>query len=312
LSHLSPATTGTANLIIAGVNKAGTTSLFHYLSDHPSVCGSRDKETCYFLPLLYGKPVAPLSEYRAQFSNCGQQPYRLEATPAYIFGGAVIADAVNRLPDDVRVIMLLKNPVERFISFYRRKKATLQLPESLTFDEYVKKCSRLSVEEMNLPHNQPWTSLLYGRYVLFLEPWLQLFGERIRVYFSDQLIRNPESLMKEICHWLEMDARFYDNYRFEMKNRSVNYRNRTVQRIAVTVNRAGQRFWRANPAVKQRLLNLYTRLNGSGFSNDEITPGHLRFLDDYYRPYNEHLARLLTSAGMKNLPAWLQTAKQPA
>ncbi len=66
-----------ANLIIAGVNKAGTTSLFYYLSAHPEICGSKDKETCYFLPLLYDQQVAPISEYEKQFSHCESERYRI-------------------------------------------------------------------------------------------------------------------------------------------------------------------------------------------------------------------------------------------
>lgn len=37
-----------ANLIIAGFGKAGTTSLFEYLSSHPDICGSAVKETKFF------------------------------------------------------------------------------------------------------------------------------------------------------------------------------------------------------------------------------------------------------------------------
>ena len=42
------------NLVIAGVPKAGTTSLFNYLAQHPDICPSDVKETRYFEPLRYG------------------------------------------------------------------------------------------------------------------------------------------------------------------------------------------------------------------------------------------------------------------
>ena len=48
--------------IIAGVNKAGTTSLFVSLSTHPDVAPSAIKETRYFLPARYGQPLEPTSE----------------------------------------------------------------------------------------------------------------------------------------------------------------------------------------------------------------------------------------------------------
>ena len=43
-------------LLIAGVNKAGTTSVFQYLSSHPDVCGSAVKETKFFAVDWTGEP----------------------------------------------------------------------------------------------------------------------------------------------------------------------------------------------------------------------------------------------------------------
>lgn len=51
------------NLIIGGVHKAGTTSLFSYLMDHPKVCGSTKKEIHHYTPLRYDEKVGKLDEY---------------------------------------------------------------------------------------------------------------------------------------------------------------------------------------------------------------------------------------------------------
>ena len=50
--------------VIAGVNKAGTTSLFVSLSTHPDVAPSAIKETRYFLPARYGQPLEPFRRTR--------------------------------------------------------------------------------------------------------------------------------------------------------------------------------------------------------------------------------------------------------
>src|SRR5688572_28937982 len=93
-----------ANLIIAGVNKAGSTSMFHYLSAHPEITGSKDKETCYFLPIRYNKTVAPIEEYAAQFDQSSGARYRLEATPGYMSGGAKMAHTIAQTLDEVKII----------------------------------------------------------------------------------------------------------------------------------------------------------------------------------------------------------------
>src|SRR5688572_28049600 len=126
-----------ANLIIAGVNKAGSTSLFHYLSAHPAICGSRDKETCYFLPVLYNEPLAPISRYESQFSGCGPSRYRLEATPGYITGGKRMVETISETLGSVKIIIILKEPVDRLVSFFKRKKATLKLPLDMTLGDFI-------------------------------------------------------------------------------------------------------------------------------------------------------------------------------
>src|SRR5215470_4775396 len=85
-----------ANLIIAGVNRSATTSLFTYLSEHPQVCASTIKETNYFLPVVKESALEPIEAYAEYFKRFKNQKYRMEASPRYIFGGAKIAEAIYR------------------------------------------------------------------------------------------------------------------------------------------------------------------------------------------------------------------------
>src|SRR4030095_10149690 len=164
-----------ATLIIAGINKAGSTSLFHYLSEHPEIHGSRDKETCYFLPLLYDEPLPSITRYEEQFDHIAGAGYRMEATPGYVIGGEKIASVISETLPGVRIIIILKDPADRLISFYKRKKATLQLPADLSFKEFVDRCYRLDEKQVRLRENHLYSVLSTGAYVKFLEPWLQRF-----------------------------------------------------------------------------------------------------------------------------------------
>ena len=82
--------------VIAGVNKAGTTSLFVSLSEHPDVAPSAVKETRYFLPARYGRPLEPVERWEEYFSG-RREPVRLEATPSYFYGGAAVARAMQEV-----------------------------------------------------------------------------------------------------------------------------------------------------------------------------------------------------------------------
>src|SRR6266568_3164674 len=81
--------------VIAGVNKAGTTSLFVSLSTHPEVSPSAIKETRYFLPVRYGRPLEPPSVWEGYFAAAPDRPLRLEATPSLFYGGAAMATAMD-------------------------------------------------------------------------------------------------------------------------------------------------------------------------------------------------------------------------
>ncbi|HEX5002562.1 MAG TPA: sulfotransferase domain-containing protein [Bacteroidia bacterium] len=294
-----------ANFIIAGVNKAGSTSLFHYLSEHPEVCGSRDKETCYFLPLLYGKTPGPIAEYAAQFTGCNNNKYLMEATPAYFFGKEKIAHAIKETLGPVKVLIILKDPVERLISFYKRKKATFQLPSHIDLKEYVEKCLAKSKHDLEKQEHQIFTGISLGYYDEYINPWFDTFGNQLKVVFFDDLVKHPRNFMKDICSWLEIDDSFYDEYAFTVRNRSLEYRNAPIQKLAVKANKAGQAFWRSNPQIKQRLLTLYYKFNGKPFDKNSINPIVVNFLKKHFKPHNQRLHHILSEQGITKMPEWL-------
>src|SRR5262245_42062490 len=57
------------DVVIAGVNKAGTTSLFVSLSEHPDIAPSAVKETRFFLPARYGRPLESAADYDELFPS---------------------------------------------------------------------------------------------------------------------------------------------------------------------------------------------------------------------------------------------------
>jgi Sulfotransferase domain len=294
-----------ANFILAGVNKAGSTSLFHYLTSHPQICGSRDKETCYFLPLLYNENIGPISNYEKQFVHCENVSYRMESTPAYMFGGKKIADNIKNTLGDIKVLIILKDPVERVKAFYTRKKSTLQLPREITFSKYVDKCMSMSEQELSKQQNQIYTGIHYSLYHNYIESWFDVFGKNLKVVFFDNLLSDPHALVSNICHWLDVDAGYYDNFNFDIKNKSVDYKLKGIHRAAVTLNNTGQKLWRMNPGLKSTLLKLYYNINGKPFDKLDLDEGTINRLYSYFSPHNRELFRILDKKGVQNMPDWL-------
>lgn len=114
------------NLIIGGVHKAATSSLFWYPSQHPEVCPADLKELSPFTRAGQGPPH---DKYAYHFRHCGSQSYRLEASPEYFYGGSsLVARLATTLPD-LRVVISLRDPVDGFLSWYRFNKSRGRLAE---------------------------------------------------------------------------------------------------------------------------------------------------------------------------------------
>ncbi len=85
------------NLLIAGVPKGGTSSLFRYLAQHPDICPASVKEIAFFNPLRReGGTLPSLDTYRKHFAHCEGEEYAMEATPSYCYGAKRMIEAISR------------------------------------------------------------------------------------------------------------------------------------------------------------------------------------------------------------------------
>lgn len=114
------------DFIIAGVAKAGTTSLYRYLGEHPDIGLSSKKEVNYFAhgdPHIHkGWPHLPFpatswDAYLQQFQEVAGLPVVGEASPIYFESPQAPKAIAERLPA-AKIIISLRNPVERAYSGY--------------------------------------------------------------------------------------------------------------------------------------------------------------------------------------------------
>ncbi len=295
------------NLIIAGVNKAGTTSIFSYLSAHPEVSPSRVKETQYFLPLRYGDHDLPgIDHYLQFFDPMRNTKYCMEATAGYFYGGRQVAETIDRTLSDVRIVLIFREPISRLFSFYRFKKNSLELDETVTFEEYVEKCESLPKNERMKRENNLWWGIEGGFYSDYLDDWFDVFGDdAIQILFFESLKKDTRGLLSELCLWLDIEQKtFVKNLDLSIENKSVNYRYQTLQRMALSINWRGEEFWRSHPIVKKQLRKLYYFFNSQAH-RESISPDVAGRLETIYAPYNRKLAEQLTKHGYNDLPSWL-------
>jgi hypothetical protein len=301
---------GLPNLIIAGVAKGGTTSLFRYLAQHPDICPSQIKELRYFEPLRYGEPLAPLETYARSFEHCAGQRYRMEATPGYFGGGRAVATAMHdSLEDDARVLLSLREPVDRCWSWYQFVRGRARIPKTMTFGEYLDVCEELHAAGADrLRENQPWFGLLGGCYDEWLDAWLEVFAARLRILFFDDLVADPGAAVAATLRWLDVDEATAADLEFRVENRSVQYRSRPVLAAALFLNRRGERFFGRHAAVKRVLRSAYHLVNQAPAA-EGLHPRERDRLTSFYAPRNEAVAAILRSAGIRRLPVWLSQGR---
>lgn len=299
------------NLIIAGVPRGGTTSLFRYLAQHPDICASQVKELRYFDPLRYREEMAPLASYAREFDHWAGQRYRMESTPGYFSGGPRVAAAVGDRLDDAHVLVSLRDPVQRCWSWYRFVRGRARIPKDMEFGAYLDVCEELRARSADgLRENQPFAGLRGGCYDEWFDAWRARFGDRLHVEFFDDLVRDPAGLVGRVLRWLDLDPEPAAQFRFAVGNRSVQYRSRPFLKAALALNRRGERIFERHPRLKRTLLQAYYLVNQAP-ADDTLRPAERERLAAFYAPHNARLAGALTAAGTTRLPAWL-AADDPA
>ena len=298
------------NLIIVGVNKGGTTSLFSYLSMHPDIAPAKKKETCYFLPLRYGKNLAPLKKYSQYFRQKNNEKYIMESTPGYFYGGKKLTQAMKKSLGEIKILIILREPLSRLFSFYKFKKSMVELERKLSFDDYIQQCRYMSHTELIKQENNKYWGIEGGFYAKYLDDWFQNFKrESIKVVFFDSLKSNSVTLLQEICQWLEIDDRFYDSTDLQIENKTVGYNNKYFHKAALAINLRNEKILRANPQIKKLFRKAYYAINAKPY--DEIISKETTvYLKSLYAPYNRQLANYLIAKGYTNIPDWLNFSEK--
>jgi hypothetical protein len=296
------------NLVVAGVPKCGTTSLFSYLTSHPEVCGSEVKSTQYFLPLRYGRPLGDLDGYRARFAGCLNAPVVMEASPGYFYGGRAVSDALARTIPDVKVLIALREPVSRLVSSYRFQQSRTRIPLDLTFDEFVARCETIDPERFSPdraePGLTPWHGVQGGYYDQYLPDWMH-FGDNVRFVFFEYMIRDARSTLAALAVWLGVDPERFPA-EFPTENETVVPRRAGLQRRAMNTRKALDGVLRRSPTVRRALRRAYYRVNGRPATRPEL--GGRTDLAERYRSSNARTAELLRAAGVVDLPSWLDAS----
>ncbi len=296
------------NLLVVGVPKAGTGSLFAYLSQHPDICPADTKEVGYFNyynPRRHSGEPPPLDVYRKHFEHCGNVRYAVEATPTYSYGGQPVIDAIQSSLERPKIILSLRDPVERLWSAYTFQRELGNLTGLRTFEDYLARCEARRRDGSDLVPRDHLHGLYIGYYADYVPLWLDAFGDDIFVTFDTHLRHDTARVLADIFRWLDLDDDVSD-LDVAPHNRTQHPRSVRAARIAYTWKRRLDRR-RVLPApVREAVRWTYARVN-AGKAPEGMRPEVREHVENLYRDSNRATARALLSHGCTTLPGWLSS-----
>lgn len=199
------------NFFILGAMKAGTTSLWHYLGQHPEVFVSEIKEPNYFvvqngfLPKTVDWDVIPpqpitttLEDYEALFSRSEGFKAVGEASHTYMFYEHAVP-AINKIVPEARMICILRNPCDRAFSHYNFLRLvgvepTSDFMEAVAIDAARPADRRISYVEKGLYYQQ------LVRLYLTCDP------SRVKVIFFEDLKTSSQKVLGAVFEFLKIDS----------------------------------------------------------------------------------------------------------
>lgn len=187
------------NFLIIGTHKAGTSSLYVYLKEHPDVYMSPLKEPRFFAynpdnpdhHTAKSLPIKRMEDYLKLFNGVSREKAVGEASPNYLHSRTAAKNIRTHIPH-AKLIVSLRNPVDKTISLhgmlYRQDKERRSLDEALWTDE-------------RLLHG--------GRYYDDLRHYMELFGkDQVKVLLFEDLKSDALGVMKDLYRYLEVDEHF--------------------------------------------------------------------------------------------------------
>lgn len=296
--------TALPNLVIAGVPKAGTTSLFNYLAQHPSVGASRAKELHYFTPLRTGQELEPLSSYTRSFAHCADSPYRMEASPSYVYSGDAVLQAVMETLPRVKVLVLLRDPTQRLWSAYTFHRSRGKLPGISNFSHFVDECEQARARGDDRHLGNVFIALSVGFYSEYLRPWMDAFGDDLRVVFFEDLTASPLQASAAVSRWLDIDTEIVDSFDFSPRNQTMPVRS---TRLGHAASVGGARLRKSLPPTSRTVRTVRTlyKFANRASQSEAMSIADRERLQSMYLASNLETARMLRQRGYEQLPAWL-------
>ncbi|MEM6311035.1 MAG: sulfotransferase [Pseudomonadota bacterium] len=197
------------NFVCVGAGKSGTTALYHYLRQHPDVFLPPQKELQYFawpdLERFNNGPgtarsrddwVKTENAYRATYAGAPQDAAVGDISPTYLHAPGA-PERIAALLRDVRIIVMLRNPVDKVISQYGHLRRDMR--EDLLLD------AALDAEQGRI--DDKWGAIYHyvtsSRYFEAIKRYFDQFGrQNVHVILFEDFVADPVREVRGVCRFI--------------------------------------------------------------------------------------------------------------
>lgn len=269
-----------------GAMKAGTTTLHAHLAAHPGVVVPTSRKEVMFFDRYWDRG---LDWYTAHFPDHDDRVPG-EVTPGYLMHPEAPARVAATLPG-VRLIVVLRHPVDRAISQYRFFIKERAYPHDL---------ARFLEEHPN--------AIARGRYAEQLERWLaRVRREQLLVLYFDDLVGDTAATMARVYRHIGVDDTFVPPALGTRRNESAVPRFHalyTLGRRGIAWAYAHDLGWAVQLAKRTGLRRVFLR----GRSRSDFAPIDPRTRADLHTAFADDIARLADLLGSPPPDSWLPPA----
>lgn len=202
---------------IIGAQRSGSTWLAEMLDAHPEITMAKPlrPEPKYFIRKDYDPRMDGAGYRRALYGSDDCSGFYGEKGTSYIEFPET-ADRIQRVFPQARILVILRNPIDRALSNYRFSVENGMEPRSL---------SQVFLEESQTPEQRgptsvsPFNYIGRGEYIRYLEPWKEKFGDKMKVLILEELENDPDQL-HALYGWIGVERSFLPSRFYNRVNSS--------------------------------------------------------------------------------------------
>ena len=233
------------NTFLIGVQKAATTSVFNWLSQHPEVCAPLAmKDLAFFTRPVFYRDKG-LEYLLGHYKNCNStQKIKLQGSVHYIFFENALK-RIQRFCPDAKFILILRQPIDRAISSY--KYARKFDYEALSFHKAINEEDK-RMRSNDIRTVSECTYINHGFYAFQIERFLKYFKrDQLKILLYEDIKDKPEKSVRDLYGFLDVCPEFKP--RLESHNKTGGLRSKSLQKLFF-----------GDHLLKKGILNIITNL----------------------------------------------------